>query len=325
MSSAHSSASGQPASLVSRLNLQQYVVYLGFLAIFLFFAIVLRDSGFLTVRNLSNIMLQTAPVTIMAIGLVFVMSAGEIDLSIGSTVAVSALAAAVTINEYGLVAGVVAGIGAGVLIGLLNGALVAYVKLPSFLVTLATLGLFAGVSRSMTNLRSIPVTDSTFTGFFGSGSFLGVPSLIWWTLVAVVCGHVIYRETRFGAHVLATGDNSRAASVSGISVPRIRLAVLMINGGLAGLAGLLYAGRLQAAKYTLGETDLMTVIAAVIVGGTLLNGGKGTIIGALVGSLMMGMLNNGLILMGLSVSDQMIVRGLIILAAVAVSLREKSR
>ncbi|MBK5568707.1 ABC transporter permease [Ensifer sp. SSB1] len=325
MSSAHSSASGQPASLVSRLNLQQYVVYLGFLAIFLFFAIVLKDSGFLTVRNLSNIMLQTAPVTIMAIGLVFVMSAGEIDLSIGSTVAVSALAAAVTINEYGLVAGVVAGIGAGVLIGLLNGALVAFVKLPSFLVTLATLGLFAGVSRSMTNLRSIPVTDSTFTGFFGSGSFLGVPSLIWWTVVAIVCGHVIYRETRFGAHVLATGDNSRAASVSGISVPRIRLTVLVISGALAGLAGLLYAGRLQAAKYTLGETDLMTVIAAVIVGGTLLNGGKGSIIGALVGSLMMGMLNNGLILMGLSVSDQMIVRGLIILAAVAVSLREKSR
>lgn len=325
MSSAHSSASGQSTSLVNRLNLQQYVVYFGFLAIFLFFAIVLKDSGFLTVRNLSNIVLQTAPVTIMAIGLVFVMSAGEIDLSIGSTVAVSALAAAVTMNDYGLVAGVVAGIGAGVLIGLLNGVLVAYVKLPSFLVTLATLGLFAGVSRSMTNLRSIPVTDSTFTGFFGSGSFLGVPSLIWWTVVAVICGHVIYRETRFGAHVLATGDNGRAASVSGISVPRLRLAVLVISGALAGLAGLLYAGRLQAAKYTLGETDLMTVIAAVIVGGTLLNGGKGSIIGALVGSLMMGMLNNGLILMGLSVSDQMIVRGLIILAAVAVSLREKSR
>jgi ribose transport system permease protein len=125
--------------------------------------------------------------------------------------------------------------------------------------------------------------------------------------------------------VLATGDNSSAASVSGISVPRIRLVVLMLSGALSGLAGLLYAGRLQAAKYTLGETDLMTVIAAVIVGGTLLNGGKGSVIGALVGSLMMGMLNNGLILMGLSVSDQMIVRGFIILAAVAVSLREKSR
>lgn len=311
--------------LLKRIHLQQYVVYLGFLAIFLFFAIVLTDSGFLTVRNLSNIVLQTAPATIMAIGLVFVLSAGEIDLSIGSIVAVSALAAAVTLNAYGLVAGVVVGLGAGLLIGFINGVLVAYVRLPSFLVTLATMGLFAGVARSLTDLRSIPVTDAAFTGFFGSGTLLGIPSLVWWTVAAVIIGHIVYRETRFGAHVLATGDNGRAASVSGISVPRIRLAVLMTSGGLAALAGLLYAGRLQAAKYTLGESDLMTVIAAVIVGGTLLNGGKGSIVGALVGSLMMGMLNNGLILMGLSVSDQMIVRGLIILAAVAVSLREKVR
>ncbi|MDW5317005.1 ABC transporter permease [Rhizobium sp. PL01] len=325
MSSAHSNAANPAMSMISRINIQQYVVYVGFLAIFLFFAIVLRDSGFLTVRNLSNIVLQTAPITIMAIGMVFVLSAGEIDLSIGSIVAVAALSAAVTMNAYGMIAGIAAGIGAGVAIGLVNGLLVAYVRLPSFLVTLATLGLFAGVARSLTNLRSIPVTDSTFTGFFGSGSLLGIPSLIWWTVIAIAAGHLIFRETRFGAHVLATGDNARAASVSGISVPRIRLAVLVISGALAGLAGLLYAGRLQAAKYTLGETDLMTVIAAVIVGGTLLNGGKGSIIGALVGSLMMGMLNNGLILMGLSVSDQMIVRGLIILAAVAVSLREKLR
>lgn len=322
---AKAGAADRAGGFANRFNLQQYVVYLGFLAIFLFFAVVLRDSGFLTVRNLSNIVLQTAPVTIMAIGLVYAMAAGEIDLSIGSIVAVAALAAAVTSNAYGLVPGVLAGLGAGLLIGLLNGALVAYVKLPSFLVTLATMGLFAGVARSMTNLRSIPVIDQTFTGFFGSGSFLGIPSLIWWTAIAVAAGHIIFRESRFGAHLLATGDNARAAAVSGISVPRIRLAVLTVSGGLAGLAGLLYAGRLQAAKYTLGETDLMTVIAAVIVGGTLLNGGKGSIIGALVGSLMMGMLNNGLILMGLSVSDQMIVRGLIILAAVAVSLREKNR
>jgi ribose transport system permease protein len=125
--------------------------------------------------------------------------------------------------------------------------------------------------------------------------------------------------------VVATGDNPRAAQVSGIKVPRIRLSVLTLCGAMAGLAGLLYAGRLQAAKYTLGESDLMTVIAAVIVGGTALNGGKGSVIGALLGSLLMGMLNNGLILMGLDVSDQMIVRGLIILVAVAVSLRDTSR
>jgi ribose transport system permease protein len=325
MSNPQTDAVAPALSLARRINLQHYVVYIGFVAIFLFFAFVLKDSGFLTTRNLSNIVLQTAPVTVMAIGLVFVLAAGEIDLSIGSIVAVSALSAAMVMASYGMVPGILAGLGAGLAIGFANGILVAYVRLPSFLVTLATMGLFAGVARSLTNLRSLPVTDSVFTGFFGSGSLFGIPSLIWWTVGAVIVGHVIFRETRFGAHVLATGDNRRAASVSGIKVPRVRLAVLMISGGLAALAGLLYAGRLQAAKYTLGETDLMTVIAAVIVGGTLLNGGKGSVIGALVGSLMMGMLNNGLILMGLSVSDQMIVRGLIILAAVAVSLREKQR
>ena len=311
--------------LTSRLEPQQFVLYLGFAAIFLFFAVTLADDGFLTTRNLSNIVLQTAPATVMAIGLVFVLSAGEIDLSFGSIVAVSALSAAVVMQEHSLLLGVLAGLGAGVAIGWLNGMLVAYLGLPSFLVTLATMGLFAGLARSMTDLRSIPVVNEAFTGFFGSGSLLGIPSLILWTLGAVIVGHIVYRETRFGAHVVATGDNARAAQVSGIKVPRLRLTVLMLSGLCAGLAGLLYAGRLQAAKYTLGESDLMTVIAAVIVGGTALNGGKGTIVGALVGSLLMGMLNNGLILMGLSVSDQMIVRGLIILVAVAISLRDTTR
>ncbi|MCP4316913.1 MAG: ABC transporter permease [Hyphomicrobiales bacterium] len=306
-------------------DLQQYVVYLGFLAIFLFFAITLSDDGFLTTRNLSNIVLQTAPATIMAIGFVFVLSAGEIDLSFGSIVAVSALSGAVVMQDYPMVAGIAAGLGVGLAIGWFNGVLVAYLRLPSFLVTLATLGLFAGLARSMTNLRSIPVVNDAFTGFFGSGALFGIPSLILWTIGAVIVGHIVYRESRFGAHVIATGDNAGAAQVSGIKVPRIRLAVMMISGGCAGLAGLLYAGRLQAARYTLGESDLMTVIAAVIVGGTALNGGKGSVIGALVGSLLMGMLNNGLILMGLSVSDQMIVRGLIILIAVAISLRDTSR
>ncbi|ERP93583.1 ABC transporter permease [Labrenzia sp. C1B10] len=301
------------------------MIYFGFLGIFLFFALTLHDVGFLSPRNLTNIVLQTAPATIMAIGLVFALSAGEIDLSFGSVVAVSALAAALALQSYPLVVGVIAGIGAGALIGAMNGVLVAYLRLPSFLVTLATMGLFAGIARSMTDLRSIPVLNDTFAGIFGSGSLFSIPSLVIWTIAAVVIGHIVYRNTRFGAHVVATGDNPRAAQVSGIKVPRIRLSVLTLCGAMAGLAGLLYAGRLQAAKYTLGESDLMTVIAAVIVGGTALNGGKGSVIGALLGSLLMGMLNNGLILMGLDVSDQMIVRGLIILVAVAVSLRDTSR
>lgn len=312
-------------SSLPRFDFQQWVVYIGFLAIFLFFALTLYDDGFLTQRNLTNIVLQTAPATIMAVGLVFALSAGEIDLSFGSIVAVSALSAAVAMQSFPMAVGVMAGLGAGILIGAFNGVMVAYLKLPSFLVTLATMGLFAGIARSMTDLKSIPVVNDTFTGIFGSGRLFSIPSLVIWTIIGVALGHLVYRHTKFGAHVVATGDNARAAQVSGIKVPRVRFYVLTVCGACAGLAGLLYAGRLQAAKYTLGESDLMTVIAAVIVGGTALKGGKGSVVGALVGSLLMGMLNNGLILMNLKVSDQMIVRGIIILLAVALSLRDTTR
>lgn len=312
-------------AILSKFDLKASVVYLAFIGIFLFFSVVLWEDGFLSVRNLSNIILQTTPATLMAIGLVFVFSSGEIDISFGSIVAVSALATAVMMQSFHPFIAVIMGLMVGLAIGAFNGAVIAYLSLPSFLVTLATMGLFAGVARTMTNLRSIPAIDPLFTGIFGSGKLFSIPSLLIWSVLAVTIGHVLYRHTRFGAHVIATGDNSRAAQVSGINVKRIRLYVFTLSGFCAGLAGVLYTGRIQAAKYTLGETDLLIVIAAVIVGGTALNGGKGTVIGALVGSLLMGMLSNGLILMEYSVSQQLIVRGLIILLAVIISLREPNR
>ena len=303
----------------------RYVIYVGFLAIFAVFAVILRDAGFATSANLLNIVQQTTPVTVMAVGMAFVLTAGEIDLSIGSIVAVSALLAAVAMRNLPWPIGVLAGVGAGAAIGALNGALVAYGRLPSFLVTLATMGVFAGVGRRMTDLKSIPIENDAFNALFGSGALFGVPSLVIWTVVAIGLGYFVFRETRFGAHVHATGDSARAARATGIRVLRLRFAVLTLSGALAGLAGLLYAGRLNGARYTLGEADLLTVIAAVIVGGTRLNGGSGSIVGALIGSLLMGMLNNGLILMGYQPSDQMIARGLIILIAVALTLREPNR
>ena len=312
-------------AFLTRINPSRYVIYVGFLAIFAVFAVVLRDDGFATPANLLNIVQQTAPVSVMAVGAVFVLTAGEIDLSIGSIVAVSALLAAVAMRDLPWPVGVAAGLGAGAAIGALNGALVAYGRLPSFLVTLATMGVFAGVGRRMTDLKSIPIENDLFNGLFGAGSLFGVPSLVIWTLAAVGIGYFVFRETRFGAHVHATGDSAKAARATGIKVLRLRFAVLVMSGALAGLAGLLYAGRLNGARYTLGEADLLTVIAAVIVGGTRLNGGSGSILGALIGSLMMGMLNNGLILMGYQPSDQMIARGLIILIAVALTLREPNR
>ncbi|WP_292407058.1 ABC transporter permease, partial [Mesorhizobium sp.] len=237
----------------------------------------------------------------------------------------AALIAAVLMQAYPWPLAVLAGLSVGVAIGILNGALVAYLKLPSFLVTLANMGLFAGTARWLTDLRSIPVSDPTFTGLFGSGSLFGIPSLVFWTAGGVAVGHYVFRSTRFGAHVHAVGDNPAAARATGIRVPHVRFSVLVLSATCAALAGLLYAGRLNAARYTFGELDLLTVIAAVIVGGTRLNGGVGTVLGALIGSLMMGMLNNGLILMGLDVSQQMIIRGLIILGAVALTLRDPNR
>jgi ribose transport system permease protein len=306
-------------------DLSRYVIYVGFLAIFVVFSIVLRNDGFATASNLLNIVQQTAPVTVMAVGMVFVLTAGEIDLSIGSIVAIAALLAAVVLRDWPWPVGVATGLGAGALIGALNGAMIAYGRLPSFLVTLATMGVFAGVGRRMTNLRSIPIENDAYNALFGAGSLFGVPSLMLWTVAAIGIGWFVFRETRFGAHIHATGDNARAARAAGIKVLRLRFGVFLLNGMLAALAGLLYAGRLHGARYTLGEGDLLTVIAAVIVGGTRLNGGSGSMVGALIGSLLMGMLNNGLILMGFEPSDQMIARGLIILIAVALTLREPDR
>jgi ribose transport system permease protein len=308
--------------IVGQVEPSTYVVYVGFLLIFAAFAVLLRDEGFLTVSNLLNIVQETTPVTVMAIGMVFVLSAGEIDLSIGSVVAIAALLAAVVMRDHNWTLGVAAGLGAGAVVGLINGALVAYARLPSFLVTLATMGLLAGVARRMTNLRSVPVIDTTFTNLFGSGSLFGIPSLVIWAALAVSLGHFVYRETRFGARLLATGDNPHAARAAGIKVDKLRLKVLILCSTCAALAGLLYLGRIQGARYTLGETDLLTVIAAAVVGGTRLDGGTGTILGALIGSLLMGMLNNGLILMGLAVSEQMIVRGFIILVVIVLTLRQ---
>jgi ribose transport system permease protein len=301
----------------------EYVVYIGFVLVFLFFAVT-QAQYFLNPTNLTNIVIQAAPITVMAVGMVFVLSAGEIDLSIGSVVALSALTAAVVLqatDQWWLAA--IAGLAVGALVGLVNGIFVTVVRLPSFLVTLATMGLVAGIARQLTDLQSVPVTDPVFAFLFGGGQLLGIPILLWWTAVAVLVGWVLLRRKRYGAHVLAVGNSASASRVSGIKVNRVRMMVLVGSATTAALAGLLYAGRLQGARYTLGEADLMTVIAAVIVGGTSLFGGKGSVIGALVGSLLMSMINNGLILAGLNVSQQMIVRGFIILVAVSLSLRGK--
>jgi len=281
------------------------------------------NRGFLSVDNLMNILRQTAMVSVMAVGMTFTITAGEIDLSIGATVALSALLAGVLLRTQSIVISVTASMLLGLVIGLINGVITTKVRIPAFLVTLGTQSVVSGLARTITNLQTVPITNQIFNYIFGSGNIGPISTLFIWTIIIASIGYIILGKTPFGKAVTATGGNRSAAHYSGIRTDNIRIAVLIISSLTAALAGILYAGRLNGARYTLGETDLLTVIAAVVIGGTAFSGGKGSIFGSIVGSIVMGMLNNGLLLMGLSVSEQMIARGIIIVIAVSLSLREE--
>ncbi len=304
-------------------RLSAFVVYIGFVVILAFFAVALSDRGFLTIDNMMTIVRQTTPVTIMAVGMTFALCAGQIDLSVGATVALAALVTAVVMREVGMAVAVPVGLLVGAAIGVVNGLLTVTLRIPSLLVTLGTMGVITGLARVTTNLEAVPILSETYVTIFGSGSIGSISVLFLWTLAALVIGHLALNHTAFGRRVLATGGDEQAARAAGINTVRVTIGVFVVAGVTAALAGMLYAGRLHGARYTLGEADLLTVIAAVVIGGTSLFGGKGSVVGAVVGSWLLGMLNNGLILMGFSVSEQMIARGLILILAVAISLREK--
>ena len=304
-------------------GLRPYVVYVAAALILGLFAAILRDDGFLTASNLLNIGRQAAPIAVMAVGMTFALAAAEIDLSVGSTTALSSLVAAEVVGEYGFVAGAVAALAVGVGIGAANGLITVKVRIPSFLVTLGMLGIVSGIARNMNNLQSLPIRNDTFLTVFGAGSLGPVSSLLLWTVVVGLLGHLVLHQLRWGRHVLSVGADRNAAAALGISTARIRVTALMTSAAAASFAGVLLAGRLAIGRHDLGENLLLTVIAAVVIGGTNLFGGRASVAGAVAGSVVMAMLNNGLILMGLRVADQLIARGVIIILAVALSMREQ--
>ena len=310
-----------PAIVRRRIDWRQYVVYIGFVVIFIFFSIALGDSGFLTTNNLLNIVGQTATISVMAVAMTFVISSGEIDLSVGSTAGLASVTTAMAISNFGLVAGILAGLITGAIVGLINGGLVTRIGIPSFLVTLGTLGIANGTAQWITKTAPVPILDDTYNSLFGSGQLGPIPSLLIWTLITMAIGHVVLRKTPYGRQILATGGNEAAARFSGVKTRNVKLTALVVSGMIAGLAGMLYAGRLHSGRFQWGQGDELSVIAAVILGGTSLFGGSGTVVGAVIGSLMIGLINNGLILMGLEYSQQLIIRGVIIILAVALARR----
>lgn len=313
---------GLALNRLKRFEWQQNIIYIGFAAVFILFAVLLADSGFTSPNNLLNIFRQTATISIMAVAMTYVIAAAEIDLSIGSVAGLAAVVSAMTIDSFGLIPGIAAGLAVGAITGAISGGLVAWLKVPSFLVTLGMLGLVVGVARWITESAPIPIADQTFIAIFGGADLGPIPGLLIWVAVAVSIGAIVMNKTKFGRHVRATGGNLVAAGYTGVKTARIKFMVLLLSGVVASLAGMLYAGRLQSGRFQWGTGDELSVIAAVILGGTSLFGGRGQVVGSLFGALFIGLINNGLILAGLDVSQQQVVRGAIIILAVALSRKK---
>jgi ribose transport system permease protein len=295
--------------------------------IFVIFAITLSDDGILSSNNLTNIIAQTAPISIMAIAVTFVIAAAQIDLSVGSVAGLTSVTTAMAIEAWGGIPGVIVGVLTGCGIGVINGLLVAYFRIPSFLVTLGMLGIASGLAMWITSSAPKPILDQTYNDIFGSAEIFGLPILVLWTLVAVVIGHVILRKRPFGRYVLATGGNEEAARLSGIPTRRIVFTVMVASAVVAGIAGMLYAGRLQSGRFSWGQGDELSVIAAVVLGGTSLFGGRGTVLGSYLGALIVLVLQSGLTQAGIDPLYQNIVTGVLVIAAVALDsiTRRKAR
>jgi ribose transport system permease protein len=290
------------------------------------FGFLLRDQGFLDSSNVLNIIRLSATVTVMAIAVVFVISAGEIDLSIGSVIPVGALIAALLMQKhYNFAVAALAAIAFGGLVGLANGLVTVLFRVPSFVVTLGMMGILQGYAQQISNTVTISIDNVNFLFWFGEGNIGPIPVLDVWSLAALVVGAIVLSWTALGRKVLATGANASAARFSGIRTERIKVGVLVVSGMAGALAGLLYDGQYAAAEFSTGGSDLLTVFAAAIIGGTSLMGGKGSVVGAVVGSLLIGTLNNALILINLGAPEQLIARGIIIVVAVILSSRPPSR
>jgi ribose transport system permease protein len=205
---------------LARVDWHRYVIYIGFVVVFLFFAVLLRDQGFLSANNLLNILRQTATITVIAVAMTFVIACAEIDLSVGSVAGLSSVVAAIALSHWGLLAGIIGGLAVGLVVGAINGGLVATLGIPSFLVTLGMLGIASGVAQWVTASAPQPILNDAFNLVFGSGNIGPIPGLIVWSAIFVAVGHVALTKTRYGREVLATGGNRTAADFTGINTNR---------------------------------------------------------------------------------------------------------
>lgn len=267
--------------------------------------------------NLLNIARQISVNAILAAGMTFVILTAGIDLSVGSILAVSGVASVLSAIA-GLPAplAILVGILAGCVAGWINGALTAYMSLAAFIVTLGTMTFLRGLGYTMTGGQPIVDNNLSFRGI-GNGYMAGIPIPVVVMVIVYVIAWFLLERTRFGRHVYAVGGNPEAARLAGVNVKRIMTSVYVISGACAGLAGVIFAARVVSAQPTAGTGYELDAIAAVVLGGTSLAGGRGRIVGTLIGSVILGVLSTGLILMNVPFFTQLLIKGLVIIAAIA--------
>ena len=288
----------------------------------------LLSDNFLTFANQRNILLQISVNLCLSIGMTLVILTGGIDLSVGAVLAFAGAFAAgllkngLVLKSFGIVlqftpfGAIVAGILAGLALGWFNGLAITRFKLPPFVATLGMLSIARGLTMLWTG--GFPVTDlGPKFGFIGAGFWLGVPMAVWISAALVVLFYIISRHSTLGRYIYAVGGSETAAAFSGVDVKRIKLWVYALGGALAAVAGLIVTARLDAADPKAGLGYELDSIAAVVIGGTSLSGGRGSILGTVLGCLIIGILNNGLFLLDVSPFWQQVIKGFVILAAVA--------
>lgn len=304
----------------ARARLQQWLRTLGMLPVLVLLCIgfALSTENFASWQNLSIVTQQASINIVLAAGMTFVILTAGIDLSVGAILAASAVVAMLVSQspQFGMF-GIAAGMLCGLAFGLVNGVLVAFFRLPPFIVTLGALTAVRGIARLLGNDTTVFNPQLPFA-FIGNGSLFGVPWLVIIAFAVIAVSWFILRRTVLGLNIYAVGGNPEAARLSGIKVWAVLLFVYAMSGLLSGLGGVMSASRLYAANgLQLGQSYELDAIAAVILGGTSFVGGVGSIVGTLIGALIIAVLSNGLILMGVSDIWQYIVKGLVIIGAVA--------
>ncbi|MCY8233866.1 ribose ABC transporter permease RbsC [Priestia endophytica] len=303
--------------------LQKLGPLLGFIILVAIVSIL--NPSFLEPLNLLNLLRQVAINALIAFGMTFVILTGGIDLSVGSILALSsALIAGMIVSGIDPILAILIGCILGAVMGAINGLLITKGKMAPFIATLATMTIFRGLTLVYTDGNPITGLGENYAfQLFGRGYFLGIPVPAITMIIAFAVLWVILHKTSFGRKTYAIGGNEKAALISGIKVPRVKVMIYALAGLLSALAGAILTSRLNSAQPTAGTSYELDAIAAVVLGGTSLSGGRGLIVGTLIGALIIGTLNNGLNLLGVSSFFQMVVKGVVILIAVLID-RKKS-